>query len=390
MAGFTAKPKLVCLAGLLCDDRMWQGVAAQLEQDADVEIMSFAGFDDLTAMAQHVLSSVEGDFALAGHSMGGRVALEIYRLAPQRITHLALLNTGVHPKSDQEIPGRMRLIDAAKSKGMPALARQWLVPMMSPKGLQDAELMANLTQMVESYSVDDFEKQIHALIQRPNAEAQLAQISVPTLLLSGTQDTWSPVEQHRLIQHKIVGSELVVIEDAGHMAPVEAPIPVANALKSWLQKSRKRLSEQTLESMLIEWQCQKLVTRSINLLDQGRWQELASCYAEDGVLYRPSAPTVKIAGRDAILDSFTARPAKETCHALTNLDADIINETHVVVTSRVVLFAGAKKTDPIEKMVQANADVYIGRFVDEIKKIEGEWLIIKRQGSIELNYKGVG
>lgn len=230
------RPKLVCLAGLLCDQRMWQNVAAQLEKDADVEIISFAGFDDLTDMARFVLSSVEGDFALAGHSMGGRVALEIYRLAPQRVTRLALLNTGVHPKSEKEIPGRMRLINAAKLHGMAILADEWLVPMMSPKGLENRSLMAALEQMVMGYSVEDFEKQIQALINRPDAEGQLANISVPTLLLSGTQDTWSPVTQHQVIQQKITGSELVVIDDAGHMAPVEQPENVAAALHSWLQK----------------------------------------------------------------------------------------------------------------------------------------------------------
>ena len=383
------RPKLVCLAGLLCDQRMWASIAAQLEKETDVKIISFAGFDDLTAMAQHVLENVEGDFALAGHSMGGRVALEIYRLAPQRVTHLALLNTGVHPKSDKEIPGRMRLLEAAKNQGMSALAEKWLVPMMSPKGRCNAELMATLTHMVESYSLEDFEKQIHALLNRPNAEEQLAQISVPTLLLSGTEDTWSPVEQHQKMQQKIHGSELVVIDGAGHMAPVEEPVQVANALKHWLQKNRRAQSDQTIENMLIEWQCQKRVTHSINLLDQGRWQALANCYTEDGVLFRPSAPTVKIEGREAILASFTSRPAKETCHVLANQETQIINTKHAVVTSRVVLFAANKKVDHIESMVQANTDVFIGRFVDELKMIEGEWLIAKRQGSIELHYKGM-
>lgn len=148
------------------------------------------------------------------------------------------------------------------------------------------------------------------------------------------------------------------------------------------------MSTQTIENMLIEWQCQSLVTRSINLLDQCRWQELANCYAEDGVLYRPSAPRVKIEGREAILASFTARPAKETCHALTNLESKIIDDRHVIVTSRVMLFAANKKADGIENLLEANADVFIGRFVDELRKMGDEWVISKRQGSIELHYKG--
>lgn len=230
------KPKLVCLAGLLCDQTMWKEVADQLANEANVEIFNFAGFDDLTEMAKFVLASVDGDFALAGHSMGGRVALEIHRLAPQRVTHLALLNTGVHPKSDKEIPGRMGLIDAAQKNGISILSSQWLIPMMSPNGLKNSALMADLTKMVESYTVEEFEQQIHALIHRPNAQALLPLISVPTLLLSGSEDTWSPVSQHEVMQQQIAGSQLVVIEGAGHMAPAEAPEKVAAAMRVWLQK----------------------------------------------------------------------------------------------------------------------------------------------------------
>lgn len=147
------------------------------------------------------------------------------------------------------------------------------------------------------------------------------------------------------------------------------------------------MNNSELETMLLEWQCQKLVTRSINLLDQRRWQELAQCYTLDGVLYRPSAPTDKIEGREAILNSFTARPSKETCHALSNMEVTVHNPTSATVSSRVVLFSGEQTAD-IETMVVAKANVFIGRFVDQLKKVEGEWLIAKRQGSIELNYKG--
>lgn len=230
------KPRLVCLTGLLCDRLVWQEVARQLESVADVEIISFAGFDDLTAMAESVLLQEEGAFALAGHSMGARVALEIYRLAPERITHLALMNTGVHPKSDKEIPGRMRLLKLAQEQGTSALAVDWLRPMMSPKGLQNTALMTALEQMVSAYSVEQFAGQIKALLNRPNAEAILPTITAPTLLLSGTEDTWSPVEQHQTMQERIANSELVVVDGVGHMAPVEDPIQVAKAMKHWLSK----------------------------------------------------------------------------------------------------------------------------------------------------------
>lgn len=233
------KPTLVCLTGLLCDQVVWRDVAQKLDNVANVEIISFAGFDDLTAMAQHVLQQVTGPFALAGHSMGARVALEIYRLAPERITHLALMNTGVHPKSEKEIPGRMRLLKLAQEQGTEALAVDWLRPMMSPKGLSNKALMTELEQMVSTYSVEQFEGQIHALLNRPNAEAILPTITVPTLLLSGTEDTWSPAAQHQTMQQHIADSELVVVEGVGHMAPAEDPEQVAQAMKGWLNKGRE-------------------------------------------------------------------------------------------------------------------------------------------------------
>lgn len=230
------KPKLVCLTGLLCDRFVWQEVAEQLQSIADVEVISFAGFDDITVMAQHVLKQVEGEFALAGHSMGARVALEVYHLEPNRITHLALLNTGVHPRSDKEVPGRMRLLELAQEHGTKALAKDWLHPMMSHQSLKNNVLIEKLERMVSAYSFDDFSKQINALLNRPNAEAVLSSVTVPTLLLSGTEDSWSPVSQHEAMQKKVERSELVVINDVGHMAPVEAPVEVAAAMRHWLSE----------------------------------------------------------------------------------------------------------------------------------------------------------
>ncbi len=143
-----------------------------------------------------------------------------------------------------------------------------------------------------------------------------------------------------------------------------------------------------LDTMLIEWQCQKLVTRSINLLDQSRWQELSECYTEDAVLHRPSAPLDKIEGRAAILKSFTERPSKETCHALSNIEVTVHDAQSATVASRVVLFSGEQKAPDIETIIAAKASVFIGRFVDDVKKVDDTWLIAKRQGSIELKFNG--
>ncbi len=148
------------------------------------------------------------------------------------------------------------------------------------------------------------------------------------------------------------------------------------------------MNSENLESMFIEWQCLKLVKRTVNLLDERRWEELANCYTEDAVLYRPSAPKVKIVGRKAILESFTERPSKETCHILSNMEVQLQSLFAARVVSRVVLFSGDQKASDLETAVTAKESVFIGRFIDDLKYVDGEWRIAKRQGSIELNYNG--
>jgi pimeloyl-ACP methyl ester carboxylesterase len=117
---------------------------------------------------------------------------------------------------------------------MAALAAAWLPPMMGAPPARIAALMPLLTAMVERSTPASFAGQIKALLERPDAEAVLPSIRVPTLLMSGTRDTWSPLEQHREIQRQIPHATLVAIEDAGHMAPIEQPAAVARALREWL------------------------------------------------------------------------------------------------------------------------------------------------------------
>jgi pimeloyl-ACP methyl ester carboxylesterase len=225
---------LVLLSGLLSDDLIWAGVALRLADRATVRIVNFPDLSSIGAMADRVLEISPMRFALAGHSMGGRVALEVIRRAPDRVRGLALLNTGVHPLRDGEIASRGELVRIARERGMAAVAAAWLPPMMGSPPERINALMPLLTAMVERSTPESFAGQIKALIERPDAEAVLPSINVPTLLMSGTHDTWSPVDQHRAMQRQIPHATLVAIEDAGHMAPIEQPVAVAAALREWL------------------------------------------------------------------------------------------------------------------------------------------------------------
>jgi pimeloyl-ACP methyl ester carboxylesterase len=233
----TSKPTLLLLCGLLCDKTLWADIPQRLAAVADVSVFSFGGFRSIEAMADHVLQSAPPRFAVAGHSMGGRVALELIRSAPQRVSALALLNTAVHTVRDGEAQGRGHLLRMAYEHGMGALAREWLPPMLGGAAARSAELLPRLTAMIERCSVADYADQIRALLHRPDALAVLPTISVPTLLLSGSDDTGTPVSQHETMRRRIPHATLFEIHGAGHLAPVERPDAVSLALREWLLKN---------------------------------------------------------------------------------------------------------------------------------------------------------
>ena len=199
-------------------------------------------------MAERVLATAPPTFALAGHSMGGRVAVEIVRRAPKRVQRLALLDTGWRPLAagaagDEERAGRYALLAIARSDGLRAMGRAWVRRMVHPERLDDATLIDAILDMIERQTPDRFEEQIEALLARPDAEPVLRRIDCPTLVLCGRQDGWSPVAQHEEIAAMTGGATLEVIDNCGHMAPMEAPARVADALLRWLRAPSKRVEE---------------------------------------------------------------------------------------------------------------------------------------------------
>lgn len=227
------KQRLLLLSGLLCDETIWADIPERLGDVADVRVVSFRGFSSIAAMAQHVLTETCDEFTAAGHSMGGRVALEVLRAAPHRVRGLALLNTGVHTVRDGELQSRSRLLRLAYEQGMAALATEWLPPLMAG-GARMADLMPRLMAMVERSTPESYAGQINALLNRPEALPVLPTIAVPTLLLSGSEDAWSPISQHETMRRRIPHATLFEVHGAGHMAPIERPDAVAVALREWL------------------------------------------------------------------------------------------------------------------------------------------------------------
>jgi pimeloyl-ACP methyl ester carboxylesterase len=227
------------LPGLLCDHASWAPVLPALAPHARCEVPAYPEESSLAAMAARVLDRAPPRFALAGHSMGGRVALEVVRQAPQRVTRLALLDTGYRGRpdgsaGDDERERRFALLALARSQGMRAMGREWMRAMVHPARLADDALCEAILAMIERQTPDRYAAQIEALLARPDVSGLLRTVRVPTLVACGRDDAWSPLPQHEDIAALVPGSRLVSFDDCGHMAPMERPGAVAAALLAWL------------------------------------------------------------------------------------------------------------------------------------------------------------
>jgi len=190
-------------------------------------------------MAEAVLRTAPERFSIAGHSMGGRVALQVYRLAPQRVTRIALLNTGYLPRAageagQEETRKRGELVALAQSQGMRAMLMQWLPPMIDSRRINDTALVNSIIAMMSRKTPEIFAAQVRALLARSDASAVLEQIRCPALLLTGREDGWSGPAQHAAMSAKIAGSRLMIIPDCGHMSMMERPAEVTAELRTWL------------------------------------------------------------------------------------------------------------------------------------------------------------
>jgi len=232
----SAKPVLYMLPGLLCDETVFKPQTEGLSDAIDVRVPRFLGFDSLTDMARHVLEIGPARFSIAGFSMGGRVAFEIMRLAPERIERFCAFDTGAGPKAEGEDAKRQAVIDLAWREGMGALAAAWLPPMLHPRRRADAAFMEPLTAMVLRATPELHERQIRALVNRRDARPVLPTIACTTLIACGREDEWSPVAQHEQMAAAIPGAQLVVFDDCGHFLPVEQPEPFNRALRAWMAR----------------------------------------------------------------------------------------------------------------------------------------------------------
>ena len=230
---------LLLIPGLMCNEAVWDPVIPWLSSLVSCRVVDHGSANSLPLMAQQLLRDAPARFALAGHSMGARVAVEVFRQAPERVSRVALLDSGHLPlppgdAGEQEKEKRHQLLHIARTQGVRSMASAWVQGMVHPQRLSDAALIEAIVAMFACKSADIFEAQIRALLARPDARPVLQSLNVPTLIACGDQDSWAPLAQHQAMQALVPHARLSVFADAGHMAPMEQAHAVADALLQWL------------------------------------------------------------------------------------------------------------------------------------------------------------
>ncbi|WP_374446329.1 alpha/beta fold hydrolase [Stella sp.] len=225
---------LVLLPGLLCDAALWRPITDALAGEAAAVVADLTLDETMAGMAERVLAWAPRQFALAGLSMGGYVAQEIMRRAPERVVRLALLDTSARADSDEQRQRRRGLIGLARQGRFKGVTPRLLPLLLHPDRLGDESLVGVVMGMAERVGRDAFLRQQTAILGRPDGVADLSRIACPTLVLCGRQDSLTPPELHEEIAHHVPHARLVEVEDCGHLAPLERPDAVAAAMRGWL------------------------------------------------------------------------------------------------------------------------------------------------------------
>jgi len=227
---------LVMIPGLGSDGAVWRRTVAALNGDVHCLMGDTFSDDTLAGMARCILDQAPQRFALAGVSMGGMVALELMRIAPERVTHLALVDTTARPDTlGQKAVRHVTNLVVGRSRDFRRLAERSLGSLVHPSAPQDVRV--ELTEMSARVGARTYVRQNRAVTARPDLRAIVRGLTVPTAVIVGREDGMTPVKLSQEIHRLTPGSTLHVIPDCGHLPPIEAPEVVADVLRSLLSRA---------------------------------------------------------------------------------------------------------------------------------------------------------
>lgn len=231
----TEKLSLILIPGLLCTADLWRDQIAGLADLADIIVADHTQDDNMPAIARRILASAPEKFALAGLSMGGYLALEIMRQAPERVSHLALLAS--RPLADNEEERRKRedfIRLAEQGTTFRGVTRSLLPSLIHPSRLDDEALTSRIFKMAEDTGREAFIRQERALLSRQPLTHILGDIRCPTLVLAGAEDGLIPTLVQREMAVDIPTAQYVELSTCGHLPTMERPEETTEHMRRWL------------------------------------------------------------------------------------------------------------------------------------------------------------
>jgi pimeloyl-ACP methyl ester carboxylesterase len=226
---------IVFLPGMMCDERLFAPQIEDLEQAIFVADMTTS--DNIPDLAANVLSAAPDSFAIAGLSMGGILAFEIWRQAPDRVTHMALLDTTPYADAPERRTVRLSQIERALTGSLREIAMDELKPLyLAEKHREDQVLLDYILDMAIDQGAEVFRRQSLALKDRSDSVATLPTISCPTTIICGSEDKLCPVSMHELMAAEIPNARLVVLNECGHLSSLEQAEAVNNELQLLLRQ----------------------------------------------------------------------------------------------------------------------------------------------------------
>lgn len=228
------KLPVLFIPGTLCTPAVFGSQIRELESlAASVDVVQFALEDSISRMADTAIDliSPQGGAALIGFSMGGMVAMEIVRKAPELISKLALLNTNFHADLPERKSARMTHLNLARSEGMESAIRQFYLERYLAQQTTSASRL--IIDMATEMGINCFEAQIKALTNRQDSSVTLPAINCPTLIIGAAQDELCPPSAQQQMHRMINNSELLMLENCGHFSMLEKPCELNKALRNW-------------------------------------------------------------------------------------------------------------------------------------------------------------
>ena len=227
---------LVLLPGLLNTRRVFEQQIEALSDTADCIVPELWHHDTIGAMAEATLALAPPTFALVGFSMGGYVAFEILRRAAEKVERLALMDTQAVPDSAESTKRRRALLEQTKIGRFHGVQRTLLPQLVHSRRINDATISQPIFDMAQEIGADGFVREQLAIIDRADSRHMLVDIDIPTVVVVGRQDQVTPLPRSEEMAADIANSRLVVLEECGHMSPLEKPAEVTAALRRWLSQ----------------------------------------------------------------------------------------------------------------------------------------------------------